>query len=89
MAILATLRTPQLSYRFEPHTSATCYAPLEHLAALQLGFTDQSDEAATVRGEIALQSRKTVASKEALIIDPEGTRVPSRRWRMSAPARGV
>jgi hypothetical protein len=81
-------RNPQLPYRLEPHSSASWYAPLEDLQALQPGFTDQSDEAATVRGVIDLQSRQTITSKEALIVNPAGTRVQAHGWRIVWPWRG-
>jgi len=69
-------RNPALPYRLEPFTSDSWYAPLDHLQQLQAVFTDQSDAAAVVHGEVDLGSRETVASKDSLIVRVEGVRMP-------------
>jgi hypothetical protein len=47
-----------LPYRLESHTSAAWTAPVEDLVTLRETFVDESDEAATVRSEVDLQSRQ-------------------------------
>jgi hypothetical protein len=70
---------PELPYRLDPFNSAIWYAPVEHLQALQGAFTDQGDDAASARGEVDLGTRKTIRSGNALVITPDGTRVPTAR----------
>lgn len=68
-------RNPTLPYRLEPFTSVTWYAPVEHLQMLQQAFADQSDNVATVRGEVDLASRKTLTSRDGVVVAFDRTRL--------------
>lgn len=80
-------RNPALPYRLEPFTSESWYAPVDHLQKLQEVFTDQSETAAHVRGVIDLGSRETLASQDALILGPDGVRMPTPRLIVRARRR--
>jgi hypothetical protein len=70
---------PALPHRLESYTSATWTAPVENLEALQDAFDDQGDEAATVRADLKMADRRTVTSREAIVVQLGSTRALPRR----------